>query len=103
MPGFSETNADLQTSGYMWFRQQYEEWLHAEYCTCKEHHTPFLKPPPYTCETFGVNWEDVAFQEEDSDEEDALESKDAPESKPKPESEKPVGGALHMRGSDNAT
>merc|ERR1719181_267760 len=52
MDGFEEKNEDLQTSGYMWFRQQYEEWLHTNYCKCQRHRTPFLKPPPYTCETF---------------------------------------------------
>jgi len=72
MDGFNQVNEDLQSEGYMWFRQQYEEFLHAGYCKCKKHRTPFLKPPPYTCETFGVRWEDVAFtaKEEDEDEED---------------------------------
>lgn len=70
MDGFHEPNEDLDTSGYMWFRQQYEDWLHTRYCSCEEHHTPFLTPPPYTCETYGVRWEDVKFTEADSDDED---------------------------------
>lgn len=71
MDGFQEKNDDLNASGYMWFRQQYEEWLHATHCKCKRHSTPWLTPPPYTCETFGVKWEDVKFtaKEEDSDDE----------------------------------
>lgn len=73
MDGFQEKNEDLNANGYMWFRQQYEEWLHARYCTCEKHRTPFLKPPPYTCETFGVRWEDVKFtaKEEESEDEGA--------------------------------
>jgi len=72
MDGFAEKNVDLDASGYMWFRQQYEEWMHKKYCKCKRHQTPFLKPPPYTCETFGVKFEDVKFiaKEEDEDEDD---------------------------------
>eukprot|EP00931_Biecheleriopsis_adriatica_P007525 TRINITY_DN1087_c0_g1_i2.p1 TRINITY_DN1087_c0_g1~~TRINITY_DN1087_c0_g1_i2.p1 ORF type:complete len:1012 (+),score=319.28 TRINITY_DN1087_c0_g1_i2:279-3314(+) len=70
MDNFEQMNEDLQSHGYMWFRQQYEEWLHARFCTCEKHRTPHLRPPPYTCETFGVRWEDVAFtaKEEDEDE-----------------------------------
>jgi len=69
--GFDQVNDDLQTSGFMWFKQQYQEWLHETYCTCNNHDTPFLQRPPYTCETFGVRWEDVAFTgKEDSDGED---------------------------------
>jgi hypothetical protein len=76
MGDFHEKNADLNASGYMWFRQQYEEWLHDTHCKCKHHSTPWKKPPPYTCETFGVKWEDVAFtakeeEDEDDDDEDA--------------------------------
>jgi len=72
MDGFNKVNEDLQATGFMWFRQQYEEYLHGKYCKCCKHRTPFLKPPPYTCETFGVRWEDVAFtaKEEDDDDED---------------------------------
>ncbi|CAJ1429735.1 unnamed protein product [Effrenium voratum] len=71
MEGFEVKNEDLNAQGYMWFRQQYEEWLHSRFCTCEKHRTPFLTPAPYTCETFGVRWEDVKFtaKEEDSDEE----------------------------------
>ncbi|CAJ1342026.1 unnamed protein product [Effrenium voratum] len=56
MEGFEVKNEDLNAQGYMWFRQQYEE---------------MGTPAPYTCETFGVRWEDVKFtaKEEDSDEE----------------------------------
>lgn len=69
---FNEKNADLNASGYMWFRQQYEEWLHDTHCRCKHHSTPWKIAPPYTCETFGVKWEDVAFtaKEEEDDEDD---------------------------------
>lgn len=77
MDGFQEKNEDLNANGYMWFRQQYEEWLHARYCTCEKHRTPFLKPPPYICETFGVRWEDVKFTAKEEDSED--EGADAPE------------------------
>jgi hypothetical protein len=72
MKGFDDVNEDLGVAGHMWFRQQYEEYLHHTYCPCKEHYTPVLTPPPYTCDTFGVRWEDVAFvgKEGDSDSED---------------------------------
>jgi hypothetical protein len=73
MDGFDKINEDLNTSGYMWFRQQYEAWLHTTYCKCERHRTPWLTPPPYTCDTFGVRWEDVKFvakDEEDEDEDD---------------------------------
>jgi hypothetical protein len=73
MAGFYEQNEDLDTSGYMWFRQQYEDWLHTKYCKCEHHHTPFLTAPPYTCETYGVRWEDVKFTEADSDDEEGEE------------------------------
>ncbi|OLQ09821.1 Tubulin glycylase 3D [Symbiodinium microadriaticum] len=59
------------------FQEKNEEWLHARYCTCEKHRTPFLKPPPYTCETFGVRWEDVKFTAKEEDSED--EGADAPE------------------------
>merc|ERR1719199_2215631 len=72
MDGFEEKNADLNASGYMWFRQQYQDWLHGTCCKCKHHSTPWIQPPPYTCESFGVKWEDVAFtaKEADDDEDD---------------------------------
>lgn len=80
MGDFKEKNADLNASGYMWFRQQYEEWLHDTHCKGKHHSTPWKKPPPYTCETFGVKWEDVAFtaKEEDEDEDDPDEDRAHP-------------------------
>jgi len=70
MDGFDKIHDELNTSGYMWFRQQYEEWLHNEYCKCEHHHTPWLTPPPYTCDTFGVRWEDVKFSAKDEDEDE---------------------------------
>jgi tubulin monoglycylase TTLL3/8 len=71
MDGFEQKNKELSTHGYMWFRQQYEEFLHESYCKCEKHRTPFIKSVPYTCESFGVRWEDVAFTaKEDSDDED---------------------------------
>lgn len=70
MDGFYAQNDELQTSGYMWFRQQYEEWLHRTYCKCQNHHTPFLQPPPYTCESFGVRWEDVKWTAKGPDDEE---------------------------------
>mmetsp|Transcript_21877 Transcript_21877/g.49886 ORF Transcript_21877/g.49886 Transcript_21877/m.49886 type:complete len:804 (-) Transcript_21877:18-2429(-) len=69
MAGFDSKNDELNAFGYMWFRQQYEEWLHNKYCPHERHFTPWLRPPPYTCETFGVKWEEVAFTA-DEDEED---------------------------------
>jgi len=78
MDGFEEKNEDLQTSGYMWFRQQYEEWLHDTHCKCKRHRTPFLKPPPYTCSTFGVCWEDVKWTAKDEDDDDDEEDDSGP-------------------------
>eukprot|EP00929_Paragymnodinium_shiwhaense_P048042 TRINITY_DN24351_c0_g1_i1.p1 TRINITY_DN24351_c0_g1~~TRINITY_DN24351_c0_g1_i1.p1 ORF type:complete len:1087 (+),score=381.60 TRINITY_DN24351_c0_g1_i1:130-3390(+) len=74
--GFQEEHSELGTAGFMWFRQQYEQWMHNTYCSRpgRDHHTPFLHAaPPYTCESFGVKQEDcyyVAKHEEDSDEED---------------------------------
>lgn len=67
-----DKNDDLQAQRYMWFRQQYQEYLHSRYCKCEKHHTPWLEDPPYTCEYFGVKWEDVMFvaKEEDDDDED---------------------------------
>lgn len=71
MDGFEEKNNDLDTVGFMWFRQTYEKYMHEKYCKCEKHRTPFLKEAPYTCETFGVRWEDVAFTAKDeSDSED---------------------------------
>jgi len=70
MDGFDKINEDLNASGYMWFRQQYEEWLHSTYCKCEHHHTPWLTDPPYTCDTFGVRFEDVKFVAKDEEDED---------------------------------
>lgn len=88
MDGFEQKNEELNASGYMWFRQQYEEWLHDSYCKCKRHATPWKKPPPYTCETFGVKWEDVAFtaKDEEDDEDDGAPDTEAPSSAPCPAS-----------------
>jgi len=75
MDGFGAYNDDLHATGYMWFRQQYQEWLHKTHCKHAQHRTPWLHDPPYTCEKFGVRWEDVAFvakdDEEDEDAKDA--------------------------------
>eukprot|EP00930_Biecheleria_cincta_P059817 TRINITY_DN4553_c0_g1_i2.p1 TRINITY_DN4553_c0_g1~~TRINITY_DN4553_c0_g1_i2.p1 ORF type:complete len:1022 (+),score=279.90 TRINITY_DN4553_c0_g1_i2:314-3379(+) len=91
MDGFDKVNEELQSLRYMWFRQQYEEWLHARYCTRQCHRTPFLKPPPYTCESFGVRWEDVAFTNEEDDEEEDNDAEPVAEVKPCPASaEDPV-------------
>merc|ERR1719389_1297047 len=70
MDGFNEINEELDASRFMWFRQSYEGWLHKTYCKCENHHTPWLTPPPYTCDTFGVRWEDVKFVAKDEDEDD---------------------------------
>eukprot|EP00930_Biecheleria_cincta_P032206 TRINITY_DN22354_c0_g1_i1.p1 TRINITY_DN22354_c0_g1~~TRINITY_DN22354_c0_g1_i1.p1 ORF type:complete len:1033 (-),score=239.44 TRINITY_DN22354_c0_g1_i1:11-3109(-) len=73
MDGFNQVNEDLGTAGCMWFRQQYEHWLHAHYCKRKdgEHCVPFLAPPPYTCETFGVKQEECCYTAKaESDDED---------------------------------
>eukprot|EP00929_Paragymnodinium_shiwhaense_P097522 TRINITY_DN59186_c0_g1_i1.p1 TRINITY_DN59186_c0_g1~~TRINITY_DN59186_c0_g1_i1.p1 ORF type:complete len:888 (+),score=199.27 TRINITY_DN59186_c0_g1_i1:140-2803(+) len=80
MTEFGECNADLQASGFMWFRQQYEEWLHNTTCRKSSHHAPHLQPVPYTCESFGVKFEDVAFVENEEDDDDVLPSSttDAP-------------------------
>jgi len=82
MDGFSEINKELGTTGLMWFRQQYEEWMHGKYCKrpgC-QHCAPFLTPPPYTCETFGVKQEDCFYvAKSESDDEDEETSSCAPE------------------------
>jgi len=73
MEGFKDKNADLDSYGYMWFKQQYQEHLHSTYCKCEKHNTPWLIDPPFTCDSYGVRWEDVMFvarEEEDEDEED---------------------------------
>merc|ERR1712224_774614 len=69
-PTFYQKNEELQTRGLMWFRQDFERWLHSRSgCTGS---TPFLKPPPYTCATYGVDFskladKDKAFQESEED------------------------------------
>eukprot|EP00392_Amoebophrya_sp_AT5.2_P011129 g11204.t1 len=76
---FNKYNEELDTSHYMWFYQKFQKWLHDEYCPhCKaaaaHGHAPavpgFIHEPPYTCDTFGVRWEDVRFIQEECDEED---------------------------------
>merc|ERR1712151_1146491 len=65
--------SELGTAGCMWFRQQYESWLHAQYCKRQdcEHCVPFLSPPPYTCESFGVKQEECCYiAKSESDDED---------------------------------
>eukprot|EP00929_Paragymnodinium_shiwhaense_P092397 TRINITY_DN522_c0_g1_i1.p1 TRINITY_DN522_c0_g1~~TRINITY_DN522_c0_g1_i1.p1 ORF type:complete len:732 (+),score=224.11 TRINITY_DN522_c0_g1_i1:1112-3307(+) len=84
MDGFKQVNEELQTSGYMWFRQQWEELLHTTYCKCGCHNTSFLRPPPYTCETFGVKFEDVKFIAKEEDDSDCEGDDDVPDP--------PVGG-----------
>lgn len=79
MEGFHKKNDDLQMHGYMWFRQQYEAWLHEQFCSCESHYTPWLTEPPYTCESFGVKFEEVFFvakdeEDEEDDEEPAIPS-----------------------------
>jgi len=76
MDGFDKINDDLNASGFMWFRQNYEEWLHDNYCKCDDHHTPWLTPPPYTCDTFGVRWEDVKDDVKAHDDDDEAEPDD---------------------------
>merc|ERR1712224_453637 len=74
-PTFYQKNEELQTRGLMWFRQDFERWLHSRSgCTGS---TPFLTPPPYTCSTYGVDFskladKDKAFQE--SEEDDGVDS-----------------------------
>jgi hypothetical protein len=80
MDGFHSVNDELGTAGCMWFRQQYEGWLHTKYCKRKEceHCVPFLIPPPYTCETFGVKQEECFYvAKSESDDEDAEGGADA--------------------------
>ena len=50
-PDFHLANSDLETDDYMWFRQDYQRWLHDEYCDRDVHCTPWLHPPPFTAET----------------------------------------------------
>jgi len=57
MDGFAEMNDELQAEGLMWYRQQYEDWLHRACCKRKHHSTPWLTDPPYTCEALGVRWD----------------------------------------------
>merc|ERR1719353_2512948 len=88
-PTFSEHNSELQTRGLMWFRQDFEAWLHRKYnkdwrgCDCSH----LKKPPPYTCATYGIDFhalkdEDKAFQEGDDDDGDAEPDEEAvPEAK----------------------
>mmetsp|Transcript_44857 Transcript_44857/g.116172 ORF Transcript_44857/g.116172 Transcript_44857/m.116172 type:complete len:1066 (-) Transcript_44857:223-3420(-) len=74
MHGFDQKNEDLQSHGYMWFVEQYKDFLHTTTCKCEKHRTPWLKKPTYTCDYFGVRWEDVAFvAKEESDDEDGPE------------------------------
>jgi hypothetical protein len=94
MDGFQEKNDDLNASGYMWFRQQYEEWLHATHCKCKRHSTPWKIPPPYTCDTYGVKWEDVKFTAKDEDDEDDGDQAPAPDVVNNPPSSQPPSDAL---------
>lgn len=73
MDGFSVVHEELRTQRFMWFQQQLQAYLHTSFCKCEKHSTPWLKPPPYTCKSFGVRWEDVAFtnkDESDDEEED---------------------------------
>lgn len=74
---FSDYNSDLDTSGYMWFYQTYQKWLHETYCAEDLHHSPFIHEPPYTCEKFDVKWEKVRFTapaDEDDAEDQAADS-----------------------------
>merc|ERR1712062_144057 len=71
---FSDYNDDLETEGYMWFYQRYQKWLHDTHCRNNVHNTSFCHDPPFTCETFGVKWENVRFTmpaEEDDEEVDS--------------------------------
>jgi len=102
MDGFNEKNEDLDSCGYMWFRQQYEDYLHKTCCKCKRHRTPFITPPPYTCETFGVRWEDVAFTAKDEDDDD--EDEDAgpkPSTQPTPRAADVSDGSSTSAGSSS--
>merc|ERR1712151_1311274 len=87
MDGFEQVNDELGTAGCMWFRQQYEEWLPSQYCKRQhcDHCVPFLTPPPYTCETFGVKQEDCYYtaksESDDEDEEGGSAALDAPKRK----------------------
>mmetsp|Transcript_73543 Transcript_73543/g.161077 ORF Transcript_73543/g.161077 Transcript_73543/m.161077 type:complete len:808 (-) Transcript_73543:154-2577(-) len=44
---FEEEHEELHTKGFMWYRQQYEDWLHTSFCKRKHHCTPWLHTPPY--------------------------------------------------------
>ena len=87
---FGRTNPELETPHYMWFWQKFQRYLHDLFCPhCQAAastggHLPavpdFLHEPPYTCETFGVLWEEVRFvqdeEETDSEDEDGGGEKD---------------------------
>lgn len=54
-PSFNSTNQDLGVDDFMWFRQDYEKWLHATYCTKQKHNTPWLHDPPFTADSMGFD------------------------------------------------
>ena len=54
-PTFNARNEELKVDDYMWFRQDYEKWLHQTYCTKQKHNTPWLHEPPFTAESMGFD------------------------------------------------
>jgi len=64
--GGDEEDEENRENGYMWFLQQYEDWLHQECCGRQHHCTPWLHSPPYTCDSMGISWEDYDQQRETS-------------------------------------
>ena len=50
-PLFNAHNEELNTDDYMWFRQDYEKWLHNTYCQKQDHSTTWLRDPPYSAQT----------------------------------------------------
>jgi hypothetical protein len=85
MEGFEEQCDELDTEGFMWFRQTFENWVHEKYHPGDATYTP--KAPPYTCESYGVRWEDVRFvaksesDDEDSDDEEGNKGEAKPSEK----------------------
>jgi len=66
-PDFYKQNEELCTNGYMWFRQQYQKWLHDTQCTCGEHNFPPVDIP-FTCENMGINFDGLTDEQKNDPE-----------------------------------
>jgi len=66
-PDFYKQNEELCTNGYMWFRQQYQKWLHDTQCTCSEHNYPPVEIP-FTCESMGINFDGLTDEQKNDPE-----------------------------------